>query len=88
MCVCVCVCVYIYVRVYILSINHAHRSQLPSHLPNDAAKRLLCGLIDTYIDERIVLADRAISVAAAAKVRRRQKKIAENTKNNAEDTQK
>ena len=43
-------------------------AQVPGHLPNDAAKRLLCQQIDTYIDERIVLADRAISVAAAAKI--------------------
>jgi translation initiation factor eIF-2B subunit delta len=43
-------------------------AQVPGHLPNEAAKRLLCQQIDTYIDERIVLADRAISSAAAAKI--------------------
>ncbi|EOD24539.1 hypothetical protein EMIHUDRAFT_100973 [Emiliania huxleyi CCMP1516] len=43
-------------------------SQLPAHLPPDAAKRILCSQIDTYIDERIELADRAISESASAKI--------------------
>jgi len=33
---------------------------LPPHLSNDKAKELLCGQIDTFIEERITLADKAI----------------------------